>query len=62
MQIQNILGNTIKSFRLNKRNKNRHWSFFKTTLNSKQSYELQLSDEDESLFFKKNNKQFYKRS
>ena len=43
MQIQNILGNTINSFKLTKR------SFLKTALNSEQSYELQSSDEDKSL-------------
>ena len=48
MQIQNILGNTINSFKLTKR------LFLKTALKSEQSYELQSSDED-----KKINKQFY---
>ena len=48
MQIQNILGNTIKSFRLTER-KRKNSLISLTALNSVQDYELQSSDENEFL-------------
>ena len=56
--IQNILGNTNKSFRLTKRNIKKSLIFFEDC--SKHYYELQLSDEDESLIVKKVTNNFIK--